>query len=86
MPRELDADSRRQFIRYEAQLNEIVADLPEVILCLYDLRLSGAEVLMDVLRTHPVVVVDGMLHDNPYYVPPDTLLGLAEVTNDGPAA
>ena len=86
MPRELDGDGRRQFIRYEARLTEFIADLPELILCLYDLRLSGAEVLMDVLRTHPMVVVDGMLHDNPYYVAPDTLLGGTGVTDGGPAA
>jgi hypothetical protein len=43
-------------------------------------------VLMDVLRSHPVTVVDGMLHDNPYYVPPDTLLGGTGVTDGGPAA
>ncbi|HEY2522308.1 MAG TPA: MEDS domain-containing protein [Streptosporangiaceae bacterium] len=75
MPRELDGAARREFMRYEARLTKFVAGLPEVILCLYDLRLSGGEVLMDVLRTHPVAVVDGVLHDNPYYVPPDTLLG-----------
>lgn len=75
MPRELDGASRREFMRYEARLTKFVAGLPEVILCLYDLRLSGGEVLMDVLRTHPVAVVDGVLHDNPYHVPPDTLLG-----------
>ena len=86
MPRELDADGRQQFIRYEARLTEFIADLPALILCLYDLRLSGGEVLMDVLRTHPVVVVDGMLHDNPYYVLPDTLLGGIGVTNGGPVA
>jgi hypothetical protein len=86
MPRELDADARRQFIQYEARLTEFVADLPEVILCMYDLRLSGAEVLMDVLRTHPVAVVDGVLHDNPYYIPPDTLFGATGVTDGGPAA
>ena len=74
MPRELDADGRRQFIRYEARLTEFVAELPELILCLYDLRRSGAQVLMDVLRTHPVAVVDGVLHENPYYISPDTLL------------
>ena len=85
MPRELDADGRRQFMRYEAQLTEFIADLPALILCLYDLRLSGGEVLMDVLRTHPVAVVDGMIHDNPYYVPPDTLLGGTGVTDGGPA-
>jgi hypothetical protein len=86
MPRELDADGRRQFIRYEARLTELITDLPALILCLYDLRLSGGEVLMDVLRTHPMVVVDGMIHDNPYYVPPDTLLGVTSGTDGGPAA
>ena len=86
MPRELDADGREQFIRYEARLSEFIADLPELILCLYDLRLSGAEMLMDVLRTHPMAVVDGMLHDNPYYVPPDILLGGTGLTGDGSAA
>jgi hypothetical protein len=82
----LDADGRRQFIRYEARLTEFVTDLPELLLCLYDLRLSGAEMLMDVLRTHPVAVVDGMLHDNPYHVPPGTLFGGTGVTDGEPAA
>jgi hypothetical protein len=86
MPRELDTDSRRQFMRYEARLNEIVANLPQLILCLYDLRLSGAEILMDVLRTHPLAVVDGVLYDNPYHVPADTLLGGTGAPDDCPAA
>ena len=69
MPRELDHGGRRDFMKYEASLTESVSSLPEVIICLYDLRLSGAEVLMDVLRTHPLTVVDGVIHDNPYHVP-----------------
>lgn len=34
----------------------------------------GSEVLMDVLRTHPRVIVDDMVHDNPYYVEPGKYL------------
>ena len=86
MPRELDTDSRREFMRYEARLTEFVADLPELILCLYDLRLSGAEILMDVLRTHPLAVVDGVLHENPYFVSADTLLGGTGAPRGRPAA
>jgi hypothetical protein len=41
---------------------------------MYDLERFGAEVLMDALRTHPMVVVDGMVHDNPYYIEPDKFL------------
>ena len=43
-------------------------------MCLYDLDRFGAEVLMDTLRTHPRVVVDGMVHENPYYIEPGKFL------------
>jgi hypothetical protein len=26
------------------------------------------------MRTHPVVLIGGILHENPYYVPPDVFL------------
>jgi hypothetical protein len=35
----------------------------------------GAEVLMDTLRTHPMVIVDGMIHDNPYFIEPGKFVG-----------
>jgi MEDS: MEthanogen/methylotroph, DcmR Sensory domain len=71
MPSVLDhPDGRKEFFRYEARLTGVVASLPAVIFCLYDLQRFGAEVLMDTLRTHPMVVVDGVVHDNPYYVDP----------------
>jgi hypothetical protein len=75
MPSVLDhPDGRTEFFRYEARLNGCVASLPAVILCVYDLQRFGAEVLMDALRTHPMVVVDDMVHDNPYYVDPGEFL------------
>jgi hypothetical protein len=75
MPSVLDHPAgRAEFFRYEAKLNEVIPTYPEVILCLYDLERWGAGVLMDALRTHPMVVVDGMVHDNPYYVEPGQYL------------
>ncbi len=29
---------------------------------------------MDILRTHPMVVVGGRLRENPFFVPPDEFL------------
>ena len=75
MPSVLDhPDGRTEFFRYEARLNEVISNYAQVILCLYDLDRFGAEVLMDTLRTHPRVVVDGMVHENPYYVEPGKFL------------
>jgi hypothetical protein len=76
MPSVLDQPGgRAEFFRYEARLTEFITSFPQVILCLYDLQRFGAEVLMDALRTHPMVVVDGMVHDNPYCIDPSEFLG-----------
>ena len=34
----------------------------------------SAAMVMDVLRTHPQVIVGGILRENPFYVPPDEFL------------
>jgi MEDS: MEthanogen/methylotroph, DcmR Sensory domain len=65
---------RLEFFRYEAKLNEIIPNYAQVILCLYDLDRFGTEVLIDTLRTHPRVVVDGLVHENPYYIEPGKFL------------
>jgi hypothetical protein len=30
--------------------------------------------MMDALRTHPVVIIAGLLQENPFFVPPDQFL------------
>jgi hypothetical protein len=29
---------------------------------------------MDILRTHPMVIIGGVLQENPFFVPPDAFL------------
>ena len=29
---------------------------------------------MDIMRTHPAVIIGGILQENPFYVPPDEML------------
>ncbi|MEA2989309.1 MAG: hypothetical protein QOG83_2020, partial [Alphaproteobacteria bacterium] len=41
----------------------------------------SASVLMDILRTHPQVIVGGILRENPFYVPPDEFLRELGVRN-----
>jgi hypothetical protein len=65
---------RAEFVRHEARLNEVIPNYPQLILCLYDLERIGAEVLLDALRTHQRVIVDGMVHENPYCVEPGKFL------------
>lgn len=62
-------------VSYEAQLNRFLPKYPQTILCLYDLeQFNHGEILIDILRTHPKVLMSGMVIDNPWYVEPDEFL------------
>lgn len=59
---------------YESELNRIIGDYPQIILCLYDLNRCGGELILDVLKTHPKAMLGGMVIDNPYYLEPEEFL------------
>jgi hypothetical protein len=62
-------------LAYEARLNDFLPRYPQVILCLYDLeQFSNGQILLDILRTHPKVLLSGQLLDNPWYTEPDEYL------------
>ena len=63
-----------ELVGYESQLNRFLPRYPQVILCLYELDQFSGEVLVDVLKTHPKVLLGGMVLDNPYYLEPDEFL------------
>ena len=44
------------------------------IVCTYDLARFSAAAVIDVLRSHPVAVIGGMVHENPFHVPAGELL------------
>jgi DNA-binding CsgD family transcriptional regulator len=61
---------RDDLFQYESALNDAVEQMPAILMCLYDLRKFGAEMLVEVLRTHPTVLLDRTVIDNPHYVHP----------------
>lgn len=61
-------------LEYESKLNQTVAGFPDPLVCVYDLNKHSASVVMDILRTHPMVIVGGVLQENPLYVPPEEFL------------
>lgn len=61
-------------IEYETKLHDVLPKYPDPVVCVYDLNKHSGSVVMDILRTHPMVIVGGVLQDNPLYVPPDEFL------------
>jgi hypothetical protein len=58
------------FMAYESDLNEYVPRYAQVLLCMYDLSVFGGGIIPDLLRTHPRVLLGGMVLDNPHCLPP----------------
>ena len=69
-----DAPGVEHLIGYESELNRITSSSPVVVLCLYDLDRFSGEVVVNVIKTHPQILVQGILVENPYYVEPDEFL------------
>jgi hypothetical protein len=61
-------------VEYESRLNYVLPKYDDVVVCTYDLAKFNATVVMDILRTHPMVIVGGILQENPFYAPPDELI------------
>jgi len=61
-------------VEYEARANKFLPHYPAFVVCTYDLSKFSAPVVMDIMRTHPQVIIGGMLQENPFYVPPDEFL------------
>lgn len=71
------------FFAYESALNRIVTEEAAVFMCLYDLRRCAVSMLVDVLKTHPTVLVDRMVLYNPHFVSPQEYVAEAEPSPAG---
>jgi hypothetical protein len=71
----LDLPGVGDLVEFETRVNFMVPQYADnSVICTYDLTKFGASVVMDALRTHPVVIIGGLLQENPFYVSPDQLL------------
>ena len=50
-------------------MNGFASRWPWFGICLYSLDRFDGELLVKALQTHPRIFVNGMIIDNPYYVP-----------------
>lgn len=67
----VDAEDNDDWFEFEARLNAVLAEHEDTVICAYDLTAIGAGVVIDALRTHPAVILGGLLQENPFFAPPD---------------
>ena len=69
-----DRPGVNQIVEYEFRLNQTLQKYDHVVCSTYDLSKFTASVIMDILRTHPVVLIGEVLHRNAFFVSPEKLL------------
>ena len=63
-----------QLMEYEARVNLLTEVHDCTFMCVYDLNKFGGRAIMDVLSTHPMVVMGDRVYENPYYMEPAEFL------------
>jgi len=63
-----------QLVAYEASVNEVLNRGKTPTVCVYDVRRLSGSMMMDLLRAHPLAVMNGVLHENPFYTPAEEML------------
>src|SRR5438477_11940950 len=58
------------FLEYECRLNDIIPQYKDAVICLYNLTKCGGNLIIDVMRTHPMILIGGIVQENPFFVPP----------------
>ncbi len=64
-----------RWMEYESRLTHALAESNAFALCQYNRRLHPAALLLDVIRTHPIIIYRDTVCRNFYFVPPDEFLG-----------
>jgi len=63
---EYEARANEVWIRHEGPVNPVI--------CTYDLTKFRGDVVVDIMQTHPLVIIGGVLQENPFFVPPEEFL------------
>lgn len=58
-------------IEFESRVNDVWRRHDDVVICTYRLARFGGGAVVDIMRTHPVVIIGGTLQRNPFFVPPE---------------
>jgi hypothetical protein len=61
-------------VEFESRVNDVWARSHDAVICTYHLTKFGGDTVIDILRTHPMVIIGGILQQNPFFVPPADFL------------
>jgi hypothetical protein len=69
-----DWASGQDWVEYEMRLNSVLPSYDDPVICTYDANLLNANLAIDILRTHPVAIIGGVLVENSFFSRPEEFL------------
>jgi len=61
-------------IEFESRVNDVWARHDDAVICTYHLAKFSGDAVIDIMRTHPMVIIGGTLQQNPFFTPPAEFL------------
>lgn len=69
-----DKSRLENVIEFESRVNDVWSRHDDAVICTYHLSQFGGDAVIDILRTHPLVIIGGILQQNPFFTPPEEFL------------
>lgn len=69
-----DRFGSEDLLEYEAEVNDVLARNRQPAVCVYDTAKLSGSMMMDLLRTHPLTLIGGVVQENPFFTPPSDML------------
>lgn len=63
-----------RLLEYESKVSILLKKHPVTTVCQYDANLFDGATIMDILKVHPQMIVNGAVVHNPFYIPPEEFL------------
>lgn len=69
-----DTPGAQDILAYEAEVNDVLSKNQQPAICVYDTAKLSGSMMMDLLRTHPLTLINGVVQENPFYTPAAEML------------
>lgn len=64
---DLESGQKKELIAYEQAVNHVCKSHPFSAICQYDANRFEPDFLVEVMRAHPYVIIDGMITPSPFF-------------------
>ena len=61
-------------IEFESRVNDVWRRYDDAVICTYHLSKFSGDAVIDIMRTHPMVIIGGLLQRNPFFTQPEEFL------------